>query len=48
MPPLRTVDISGQLLVILYLNIAFLSIYYGKELMSFGPDRTIPIFMSIY
>jgi hypothetical protein len=40
--------ISGRLLVLLYLYIAFMSFYYGKGLLISGPVRTIPLFVAVY
>jgi hypothetical protein len=40
--------ISGRLLVLLYLFIAWVSLYYGPQLLSPGPAGTIPIFVIIY
>jgi|MudIll2142460700_1097286.scaffolds.fasta_scaffold709911_1 hypothetical protein len=40
--------ISGRLLVLLYLYIAWVSFYYGSDLLMTGLGITIPIFVVIY
>ncbi len=40
--------ISGRLLVLLYLYLAWVSFYYGPELLITGPGKTIPLFVVIY
>jgi hypothetical protein len=40
--------ISGRLLVLLYLYLAWLSFYYGPQLLGTGLGKTIPLFVVIY
>jgi len=40
--------ISERLLVLLYLYIAWVSFYYGPELLLTGPGKTIPVFVAVY